>query len=119
MATDQKSTAADQTPMALLKHEVGQYLRARAKHIARKAETRLTDATERLVKVDDDSGAIPKIGARVLHGESPAKAIAEEKSQDIKSGVTARSRGSRRRCPGEVRTRATHPPIPRRRTSRR
>jgi uncharacterized membrane protein len=93
MATDQKGTAADRTPMALLKHELGQYVSARVMNVARKAGSRLSDATDRLVQVDDDSGAIPKIGARLLHGENPAKAIPEEKSQDIRSEVTGRVKG--------------------------
>ncbi|MEE4541460.1 SRPBCC family protein [Streptomyces sp. V4-01] len=93
MATDQKSTAPDQTPMALLKHELGQYVSARVMNVARKAGSRLSDATDRLIPVDEDSGTIPKIGARVLHGENPAKAIAEEKAKDIKSGVTDKAKG--------------------------
>jgi hypothetical protein len=93
MATDQKGTAADRTPMALLKHELGQYVSARVMNVARKAGSRLSDATDRLVQVDDYSGAIPKIGARLLHGENPAKAIPEEKSQDIRSEVTGRVKG--------------------------
>jgi uncharacterized membrane protein len=88
MATDEKTTSADQSPMSLLKQEIGQYLSARAKHAARKAGSRLTDATDRLMDVDEDSGALPKVGSRVLHGESPAKAIAAEKGEDIKSGIT-------------------------------
>jgi len=90
MATDQKSEAPEQTPMALLRQEIGRYLSARAKHAARKAGSRLTDATDKLLDVDEDSGAIPKVGSRVLHGESPAKAIAAEKSEDIKTGITGK-----------------------------
>lgn len=90
MATDQKTEQTDQSPMSLLKHEVGQYLSARAKHAARKAGSKLTDATDKLMDVDEDSGTVPKVGKRVLHGESPAAAIAAEKGEDIKSGVTGK-----------------------------
>lgn len=90
MATDQRTKETEPSPMALLKHEVGQYLSARAKHAARKAGSRLTEATDKLVDVDEDSGTVPKVGKRVLHGESPAKAIAAEKGEDIKSGVTGK-----------------------------
>ncbi|WP_329139094.1 SRPBCC family protein [Streptomyces sp. NBC_01476] len=86
MATDEK-TAAEPTPMALLKQEIGQYLGARAKHMARKAGSRLTEATERLAGDGDDGGSIPKIGARVLHGENPVKAVAGEKADDVKGAV--------------------------------
>lgn len=90
MATDQKSTSAEPTPMALLKQEIGHYLGARAKHMARKAGSKLGDATDRLTSVDEDSGTLPKVGSRVLHGENPAKAIAAETAQDAKSGVTGK-----------------------------
>jgi uncharacterized membrane protein len=89
MATDQKTAQADPTPLSQLKHELGRYLSARAKHAARRAGSRLMDATDRIVQVDDDSGAVPKIGSRVLHGESPLKALAEEATPDL-SGVTGK-----------------------------
>ncbi|WUH92523.1 SRPBCC family protein [Streptomyces sp. NBC_00433] len=90
MATDQKTKEADPGPMQLLKHELGQYLSARAKHVARKAGSRLTEAADKFIDVDEDSGTVPKVGKRVLHGESPAKAIAAEKGEEIKSGVTGK-----------------------------
>ena len=87
MATDQKSSAADETPMALLRKEVGKYLGARAKHMAQKAGSRLTEATERLTGIDEDSGPIGKVGSRVLHGENPAKALAAETAGSAAGGV--------------------------------
>ncbi|MEW1864690.1 SRPBCC family protein [Streptomyces sp. NPDC088194] len=90
MATDQKTNETDPSPITLLRHEVSHYLSARAKHAARKAGSRLTDATDKLMDVDEDSGTVPKVGKRVLHGESPAAAIAAEKGEDIKSGVTGK-----------------------------
>jgi hypothetical protein len=90
MATGQQTKETDPSPMALLKHELGQYLSARAKHAARKAGNKLTDATDKLIDVDEDSGTVPKVGSRVLHGESPAKAIAAEKGEDVRSGVTGK-----------------------------
>lgn len=89
MATDQKTSQADPTPLSQLKHELGQYLSARAKNVARRAGTKLMDATDRMVQVDEDSGAVPKIGSRVLHGDSPMKAIAEEAKPDL-GGVTGK-----------------------------
>lgn len=87
MATDQKSTAAEPTPVALLRQEIGQYLGAQMKHVARKVGSRLIDATDRLTSDDEESGAIPRIGARVLHGENPVKAITGEKAEDVKGAV--------------------------------
>ncbi|MFI2348634.1 SRPBCC family protein [Streptomyces sp. NPDC019443] len=87
MATDQKSTAAEPTPVALLRQEIGQYLGAQMKHVARKVGSRLTDATDRLTSADEESGAIPRIGARVLHGENPVKAISGEKAEYVKGAV--------------------------------
>jgi hypothetical protein len=90
MATDQKPQDSGTSPMALLKHELGQYLSARAKNVAKKAGTKLADATDKLMDIDEDSGTIPKVGSRVMHGESPAKAIASETGDSIKSGVTGK-----------------------------
>ncbi|WP_327287210.1 SRPBCC family protein [Streptomyces sp. NBC_01198] len=90
MASDQKSKGTDSSPLSLLKREVGQYLSARAKQAARKAGSRLADATDKMLDVDEDSGAVPKAASRVLHGESPAKAIAAEKGEELKSGVTGK-----------------------------
>ncbi|WP_329128929.1 SRPBCC family protein [Streptomyces sp. NBC_01476] len=89
MATDQKDAGTDATPMTLLKQELRQYLGAQMKHLAQKAGNKLTDATG-LSSVDEDSGTLPKIGARVLHGESPVKAVAGEKAQDVKEKVTGK-----------------------------
>ncbi|BBA95568.1 hypothetical protein RVR_475 [Actinacidiphila reveromycinica] len=90
MATDQKPEATEPAPLALLRRELGRYVSARAKKAARAAGGKLTDATDRLMDVDEDSGTVPKVGKRVLHGESPAAAIAAEKGQDLKSGVTGK-----------------------------
>ncbi len=92
MGNGQKSTEADPTPMALLKKEFGHYLGARLKRAARNAGSRLSDATERLSEEVEDSGAIPKLGSRLLHGENPVKAIAGEKAEEVKSAVTDKAK---------------------------
>jgi polyketide cyclase/dehydrase/lipid transport protein len=90
MASDKKTQDTAETPMAQLKQELGKYLSARAKNVARKAGTKLADATDKLINVDGESGTLPKVGSRVLHGESPAKALAAETGDTIKSGVTGK-----------------------------
>lgn len=90
MATDQKAKGTDTSPLTQLRHEFGQYLGARAKRAARNAGSRLADATDKILDVDEDSGTISKVGSRVLHGESPAKAITEEKGEALKKGITGK-----------------------------
>lgn len=89
MAADQKNAGAEQTPMTLLKQELRHFLGAQMKHMAQKAGNRLTEAAG-LDDVDEDSGALPKIGSRILHGESPMKAVTGEKVEDVKGKVTGK-----------------------------
>jgi uncharacterized membrane protein len=90
MATDQKTQESDPSPMTQLKQEIGRYVGARARHAVRKAGSKLTEATDKIIDVDEDSGTVPKVGKRVLHGESPAKAVAAEKGEDVKSGIVGK-----------------------------
>ncbi|WP_405871540.1 SRPBCC family protein [Streptomyces sp. NBC_00005] len=90
MATDQKTTA-DQTALALLKEELGQYLGAQVKHLARKAGDKLADTKDHLADAAEErGGALPKIGSRLLHGESPTGAVVKEKAQEVTSGVAGK-----------------------------
>lgn len=88
-AADQKGAGAGPTPMTLLKQEIRRYFGAQVKHLAHKAGTRLTGAAG-LGSVDEDSGTLPKIGSRVLRGESPLKAAGAEKAQDVEKKVTGK-----------------------------
>ncbi|MFG1808347.1 SRPBCC family protein [Streptomyces sp. NPDC049040] len=80
MATGKKTSQAEQTPLSQLKQELGRYLTARAKSAAHRTGSKLMDKAGHIVQVDEDSGVVPKMGARLLHGESPVKAITEKAS---------------------------------------
>lgn len=88
MATDHKNTEA--TPLSELRAEVRRYLGAQLKHLVRKAGTRLSEATEQLTGAD--GGAIQDIGSRILHGESPAKAVVAEKAGEVKDKVVDKAK---------------------------
>ncbi|MGW5350581.1 SRPBCC family protein [Streptomyces sp. NPDC004031] len=89
MATGQKNAETEQGPLAMLRHELGQYMSARTRRAARTVGTRLRDATDRVAQ-EEDGGTLPKVGSRVLHGESPAKALAEETVGGSASGVAGK-----------------------------
>jgi len=91
MATDQKSTAAEETPMTLLKQEVGHYLKASVKHMAQKAGTRLADAADHLT--GDGQGPLAQAGSRVLHGdESVSDAVKDTVKDSVKGTVTDKAK---------------------------
>lgn len=101
MAAAPKTKSPD-APLALLRHELGQYLSARAKHTARKVGSRLTEATDRLLDVDEQSGPLAKAGSRMLHGESPAEVAGDEAAKaaegvkdKVKSAVPGAGGGDR------------------------
>jgi uncharacterized membrane protein len=94
MATDQNSDTTQTPPLTQLRHELGRYVGARARRTARRAGHRLSEAADRLLDVDEDSGTVPKVGSRVLHGESPAAAIAAETGANLTSGVVGKVRNA-------------------------
>lgn len=90
MATDEKNTA-DRTPWALLKEEFGRYLGAQVKSLARKAGGRITDAAGGLTDaVGGGDGVLPRIGSRILQGESPVKAVTGEGAGEVKDKVVGK-----------------------------
>lgn len=118
MATDQNSDTTQTPPLAQLRHELGRYVGARARRTARRAGHRLSEAADRLLDVDEDSGTVPKVGSRVLHGESPAAAIAAETGRTSRAESSGRS-GTPSRAATAIPTTATSRPTARPRTSSR
>ncbi|WP_255955360.1 SRPBCC family protein [Streptomyces odontomachi] len=100
MVTGRNNAGGEPTPVKILRKEIGRYLGAQMQRAARKAGTRLSDATARLAEEDGGGdgggGAIPKIGSRILHGENPLKAVAaekvSEKAEAAKSAITDKAK---------------------------
>lgn len=93
MATDQKNASPDQSPLALLRKEVGHYLSARATHVARGAGSRLADAAERISGDGDGGGALASAGAKVLRGEeSVGGAVKDTVKDNVKGKVSDKAK---------------------------
>ncbi|WP_326596521.1 SRPBCC family protein [Streptomyces sp. NBC_01803] len=68
-----------------LRHELVGFLGAQVQRLADTAGERVTDLTEKLGSaVPGGAGALPKVGARVLHGESPATSVIKEGAKGVK-----------------------------------
>ncbi|MFE5675375.1 SRPBCC family protein [Streptomyces erythrochromogenes] len=104
MATSDR-TSANESPTGLdqLLNEVTQYLTAQAEQLAEKATDKLGDITDQLNDVTENGGKLSDIGgigARLLQGDSPLKAIAgqtlgnlKDKVADTASQVFGKGRG--------------------------
>ncbi|MGS2586661.1 SRPBCC family protein [Streptomyces hebeiensis] len=96
--TDQAAPDALE-PLARLRKEVTAYLTARARHAATTAGGRLTGLTGRLTDIAENGGHLPaigsigSIGSRLLHGESPVKALLSEKAKGLKENVVEKAKG--------------------------
>jgi uncharacterized membrane protein len=84
-ATEEKS--ADMSGVDRLREEAVRYLGAQMEHLVEKAGDKVSDLTGQLGDVAENGGVLPKVGARVLQGDSPAKAFLGEKAKSIKDNV--------------------------------
>ncbi|MFE4055994.1 SRPBCC family protein [Streptomyces sp. NPDC059096] len=90
-----------------VREEISNYLGAHVGHLAEKAAGRLTDLTGHLTDIADNGGTLPSIGSRLLHGESPVKALLSEKAKDAKDTVVDKAKeafggGGGGRKPGDT-----------------
>ncbi|MFJ7999705.1 SRPBCC family protein [Streptomyces sp. NPDC096310] len=88
-----------------LREEFSNYLGAHVGRLAEKASGKLTDVTGQLTDIADNGGALPEIGSRLLHGESPVKALLSEKAKDVKDTVVDKAKeafGGGGRKPGDT-----------------
>ncbi|OLZ69572.1 cyclase [Streptomyces amritsarensis] len=104
MATSDRARASESpTGLDQLLNEVSHYLSAQAEQLAEKATDKLGDITDQLYDVADGGGKLSDvggIGARLLQGDSPLKAIAgqtlgnlKDKVSDTASQVFGKGRG--------------------------
>ncbi|WP_329500526.1 SRPBCC family protein [Kitasatospora herbaricolor] len=91
-ATEEKS--ADKSGVDRLREEAVKYLGAQMEHLVEKAGDKVTDLTGQLGDVAENGGVLPKVGARVLQGDSPAKAFLGEKAKSIKDNVVDKVKGA-------------------------
>ncbi|GHH82046.1 polyketide cyclase [Kitasatospora indigofera] len=91
-ATEEKS--ADQSGVDRLREEAVKYLGAQMEHLVEKAGDKVSDLTGQLGDVAENGGVLPKVGARVLQGDSPAKAFLSEKAKSIKDNVVDKVKGA-------------------------
>ncbi|WP_042387439.1 SRPBCC family protein [Streptacidiphilus melanogenes] len=90
--TDQKSP--DTSGFDKLREEAVHYLGAQLEHLVNKAGDKVSDLTGQLGDVAENGGVLPKVGARVLQGDSPAKAFLGEKAKSIKDNVVDKVKGA-------------------------
>lgn len=85
--TAAKQRSQDGSVLDRVKQELGALLSAQLDRLASKAGDRLTDLTGQLTESAEHGGALPKIGSRILKGESPVK------PEDVKEGVLNKVKG--------------------------
>ncbi len=76
-----------------VREELGRVVSSQLDRLASKAGDKLTDLTDRLTDAAEDGGSLPKIGSRILKGDSPVKAAVGEKAKDVKDSVMGGSDG--------------------------
>ncbi|WP_371502944.1 SRPBCC family protein [Kitasatospora sp. NBC_00374] len=77
-----------------LREEAVHYLGAQLENLVEKAGDKVSDITGQLGDVAESGGVLPKVGARVLQGDSPAKAFLGEKAKSIKDSVVDKVKGA-------------------------
>ncbi|MFG2947115.1 SRPBCC family protein [Streptomyces adustus] len=75
-----------------LRDELVDYMGAQVENLADKAGDKLGDLTDQLTQVSENGGILPKVGLRVLQGDSPVKALVGEKAKSIKSSLTEKAK---------------------------
>ncbi|MEU6401550.1 SRPBCC family protein [Streptomyces sp. NPDC046985] len=75
-----------------LRAELVSFLGAQAGHLASLAGDKVEGLTGQLIDVAENDGMLGKVGARVLKGESPVKALIGTKTKDIKDSVVDKAK---------------------------
>ncbi|MEL5960314.1 SRPBCC family protein [Streptomyces sp. CLV115] len=76
-----------------LREELGDYLTARVGDLAERAGDRLIDATDQLTHVAENGGSLSKIGANLLGGDSPVKAVLSGAAKNVKDNIVEKAQG--------------------------
>lgn len=94
-ATEDKSKddrSTDMSGIDRLREEAVNYLGAQLERLVEKAGDKVSDLTDTLGDVVENGGALPQVGARVLQGDSPAKAFIGEKVKSVKDNVVNKTK---------------------------
>ncbi|MFE7108157.1 SRPBCC family protein [Streptomyces sp. NPDC057600] len=75
-----------------LREELGDYLTARVGDLAERAGDKLIDATDQLTDVAENGGSLSKVGANLLGGDSPLKAVLSGAAQNVKDKVIGKAK---------------------------
>jgi uncharacterized membrane protein len=78
--------------MEQLRDELLDHLSARVEVLADKAGDKLGDLTDQLLDSAENGGPLPKVGLRILQGDSPLKAFVGEKAKSIKDSVVGKAK---------------------------
>lgn len=93
MAERKKSAGSgEESGMDRLRDGLTDFLDAQAQNLTDKLGDALGGLTDKLQDVADNGGSLPKMGARMLQGDSPAKAVVAEKAKDIKDSVVGKAK---------------------------
>ncbi|MFF2545164.1 SRPBCC family protein [Kitasatospora sp. NPDC058063] len=94
-ATEEKSEddkSTDTSGVDRLREEAVNYLGAQLEHLVEMAGDKVSDLTDTLGDVVENGGILPKVGARVLQGDSPAKALIGEKAKSVKDNIVNKAK---------------------------
>lgn len=87
-----------------LREELGGFMTAWVGNLAERAGDKLIDVTDQLTDVAENGGSLSKIGAGILGGQSPLKALVSAKAKDVKDNVLDKAKealGGGKRRSGE------------------
>ncbi|OIJ96369.1 SRPBCC family protein [Streptomyces monashensis] len=85
--TAQKTGRDEPSGLDRLRDELVDYVGAQVEHLADLAGDKVEDLTDQLLDVAENGGVLPKVGARVLQGDSPLRALIGEKAKSIKDSA--------------------------------
>ncbi|MGE7437648.1 SRPBCC family protein [Kitasatospora sp. NPDC001175] len=93
MARTEQQEPPEVSGVDRLRGEAVKFLGAQMEHLVEKAGNKVKDLTGQLTDVADSGGVLPKVGGRVLQGESPPKAFVAEKAKSVKDKVVDKLKG--------------------------
>lgn len=82
----------NESGMDRLRSELTDFLGAQAEQLTDRAGDALSGLTDKLQGAAENGGTMPRIGARVMKGESPAKAALAEKAKDVKDNIVGKAK---------------------------